>query len=271
MTWVMRRWRAVLDALHDRQHGGAWPGCGPRRDRASRGRGSTGRRRRRGRSPRRSPPDRPWRGSRPGGRCPAGAPRCAACRGCVPPSPGSGRERDRLPLGEDARRASCPRLRHRRRPLARGAPANREDARDRLGAAHQLRRLRGHATLRWSASRGSAPGTPAGSGSRRSRRRRAAGSRGSAGSRSGSSVGVGREEHERRRRDAGLGRVPDLRPAPADHRRRGALDRRRDQPVELAGRDAPSSLAPHVDRELEHLLHALAGLGADRDDRARSR
>ena len=79
--------------------------------------------------------------------------------------------------------------------------------------------------------------------------------------------GVGREEHERRRRDAGLGRVPDLRAAAADHRRRRALDRGRDQPVELAGRDPPSSLAPHVDRELEHLLDALAGLGPDRDDR----
>ena len=147
-----------------------------------------------------------------------------------------------------------------------GAPANREDASRPLGAAHQLRRLR--AT------------------------RRLAGRFSRICSRNTSRIGVpsklyaSRSRFSRYRRyekwiDVGSvakntnvgGATPAwvayriFAPAPADHRRRGALDRRGDQPVELAGRDAPSSLAPHVDRELEHLLHALAGLGRDRDDR----
>ena len=37
--------------------------------------------------------------------------------------------------------------------------------------------------------------------------------------------------------------------------------------VQLAGRDPLAALAPDVDRQLEHPADALAGLGADRDDR----
>ena len=76
------------------------------------------------------------------------------------------------------------------------------------------------------------------------------------------------EEHERRRRDGRLRGVEELRPAALDERRRpGAPSTSISEPVELAGRDALAALAPDVDRELEHAPDALAGLGADRDDR----
>ena len=79
------------------------------------------------------------------------------------------------------------------------------------------------------------------------------------------------EEHERRRRDGHLRRVEQLRAPALDRRRLLARRGVAHDPVQLAGRDAPAALGPHVDGELQHARHALAGLRRDASRSARSR
>src|SRR5450432_2990333 len=80
-------------------------------------------------------------------------------------------------------------------------------------------------------------------------------------------VGVLGEEDERGRCYGHLGRVEDLGPATFDQRWRLAPDRLGDQPVQLARAGTATALAPDVYRRCEDAANALAGLGADRDDR----